>query len=90
MPSWEAQVQTKHPADDEGEERHAQEQEHEKCGHLAARAQQRSPVPFVTFIVMPLDGEEHGYAQRQKLERNEDDWDPIHNKYLHVNQLRAL
>ena len=38
MPSWEGQVQTEHPAKDEGGEPQAQERQHEDCGHLAARA----------------------------------------------------
>lgn len=38
LPSWEGQVQTEHAAKSEGEEREAQERQHEDRGHLAARA----------------------------------------------------
>jgi hypothetical protein len=34
---------------------------------------------LLPLIVMPLDGEEHGRAEHDHLERNEDYRDPIHN-----------
>lgn len=34
---------------------------------------------FLLLVVMRLDGEEHGRAQHEQLERNKDDGDPIHD-----------
>lgn len=38
---------------------------------------------FLPLIVMPLDGEEHAYAEYENLERSENYRNPIHNfKYF--------
>jgi hypothetical protein len=34
---------------------------------------------FLLFVVMRLDGEEHGRAYHGQLERNQDDGNPIHD-----------
>jgi hypothetical protein len=85
LPPSRDQVHTERPDKEEGSGPQTQEQQYEDGGHLAActqhhRARLRRRLRLLLrFVVMPLDGKEHAYAEHENLERNEDDREPIHH-----------
>ena len=62
----------------EGEEQHGHEHQDEDGRNLAGREQQRASAQALTLFVMPLDGEEHGGDEDERLQSDEADRYPFH------------